>query len=200
MFTIFYIVAIVAKFANSQDIWNENRPIVSYECDPASPTVVTDITIGPCFDNWGCKMPNCCGIISGKLTNISLTYIASIASTTATTHGFLVGLAAGSAENQVFVPVENIQVPNAVVTYDYDSCRYTTCPQAVGNTYRFDGMFTVPTTAVTTMTLIAHFVAQLTSDEPGNPVIVCKKIMARIVNVDLIQSYIDVLKNAPFGG
>lgn len=112
---------------------------------------MTDISIGPCFDTDGCEMPNCCGIKSGTLTNISLTYIASIPFQTATTHGFLEGVAIGSSENQILVPLPTIQVPNAVVTYDYNSCHYTTCPQVAGNKYRFDGMFTVPTTAVTTL-------------------------------------------------
>lgn len=113
---------------------------------------MTSVSIDPCFDTDGCEMPHCCGIICGTLTNISLTYYAPFAFETATTHGFLEGVAIGSSDDsQVLVLVPIIQVPNAVVTYDYNSCNYTTCPQVAGNLYRFDGMFTVPTTAVTTV-------------------------------------------------
>lgn len=117
-------------------------------------TKIIEISIGPCYDTPGCTIPTCCGIISGKLTNISLTYVSSIPMTTGTTHGYLIGAGIGPTNNQLQIEMpRKVQVPNAVVAYDYNSCAHTVCPQVIGNTYRFDGIFTVPTTAVTTVVI-----------------------------------------------
>ncbi|KAJ6646004.1 hypothetical protein Bhyg_01213 [Pseudolycoriella hygida] len=203
MYKIFQLGLATAFFVNfiySQTTWEMNRDIVSYDCDPACDTEVTKISIGPCFDTPGCAMPECCGIMSGTLTNISLTYVASINMASGTTHGYIVGLGVGSAVNQIQIPIPVTQVPNVAVTYDYNSCHYTQCPQEIGQTYRFDGIFTVPTTALSTLTLVANFVAQVKSDAPGTPVVVCKEIYARIVNPNFIPSIISILKNPILGG
>lgn len=97
-------------------------------------------------------MPDCCGFTSGRLTNISLTYVAPFDMEEATTHGYIVGATVGDVKSPlIYVPVPTTQVPNLAVTYDYESCNWTFCPQKKGKVYRFDGLFTIPTTAVTTL-------------------------------------------------
>lgn len=75
----------------------------------------------------------------------------------ATTHGYIVGASVGDMKNPlIHVPIPTTQVPNMVVTYDYESCNWTPCPQKTGKVYRFDGLFTIPTTALTTLVMLRN--------------------------------------------
>ncbi|KAG4074568.1 hypothetical protein HA402_009702 [Bradysia odoriphaga] len=207
--TIFLIcLAVVSDcFADNSIVVNSqsnsylrNKEIENEECTWDAPDNVLSVSIGPCLDSPGCSMPDCCGFTSGRLTNISIIYVAPIDMVEATTHGYIVGASVGDMTNPlIHVPLPTTQVPNLAVTYDYESCNWTPCPQKAGKVYRFDGLFTIPTTALTTLVVNANFVAQVKSNAPGNPILFCRRIYARILNPEIARSVTAVLTNPLLG-
>lgn len=96
-------------------------------------------------------MPDCCGVISGEITNITFTYVASINATGATTHGEFDAIGTGIGPTDDQIQLIAVEMPNLIIPYDSDACVYTQCPQTAGDTYTFSGVFTIPGTVVTTL-------------------------------------------------
>lgn len=112
-------------------------------------------TLGPCCDTPGCELPYCCGVISGRLTNLSFTYVASIPMTSGTRYGEIdsVGVGVGPVNNQIEDPLDLVAIESSHLTVSFDevACHHTVCPQEVGKVYRHDGTFTVSTPVQTTV-------------------------------------------------
>ena len=129
----------------------------------------------PCADTPGCVMPECCGIVSGELTVLSLTYTATRNATSGVAQGLLTGVALTAGHKDIvsgllkminplkFIPVT---VPNLAVAYSYDMCykgpkqdwNVDFCPQVIGNNYTYEGYFLVPTNALTTSVCMITYV------------------------------------------
>lgn len=114
--------------------------------------------MGPCFDTPSCKIPVCCGIISGRDSLFRIEYEADIDFKNGTFNGNLGGIALGRAvegcEDQLLsieLPLFQITVPPTLAGYSRTLCDQTECPQKRGNQYTLDIPFRFVTTAMTSL-------------------------------------------------
>lgn len=115
-------------------------------------------SVGPCYDTPGCKLPSCCGVISGVQSQISITYKASRPLNNGKAEAFFSALGIGSVDSELFIRIPSIKVPYIMATYYSDLCRYTKCPQVSVNTYTVTAPFKFITKALTTLVKLKEFI------------------------------------------
>lgn len=155
--------------------------------------------MGPCFDTPSCKIPRCCGIISGRDSLFRIEYEADIDFKNGTFNGNLGGIALGKAvegcENQLLsieLPLFQITVPPTLAGYSRTLCDQTECPQKCGKQYTLDIPFRFVTTAMTTLGIKASFVAEVITEKRQQAL--CWGLWAELVNADLVDSVDKTLK------
>lgn len=119
--------------------------------------------MGPCFNTPGCKIPRCCGIISGRDSLYRIEYEAEVPIKNGTFNGNLGGVAIGKAvegcEDKFFalpLPAQ-ILVPTILPTYSRNLWEQTILPQKIGGKYRLDIPFRFITTALSTFVSINQY-------------------------------------------
>ncbi|XP_037042828.1 uncharacterized protein LOC119079111 [Bradysia coprophila] len=149
--------------------------------------------MGPCFDTPTCKIPKCCGIITGRDSLFRIEYIADIDLNNGTFDGNLGAIGIGKAVRgcdkellAIELPLFQITVPPSLAGYSRTLCEQTQCPQKCGRRYVMDIPFRFVTTVLTTLGLKATFVAQV-YNERGEQAL-CWGLWAELVNADLVES------------
>jgi hypothetical protein len=149
--------------------------------------------MGPCFDTPTCKIPRCCGIISGRDSLFRIEYEADIDLKNGTFNGNLGGIGLGKAvegcENQMLsieLPLFQIIVPPSLAGYSRTLCEQTCCPQKCGERYVLDVPFRFVTTAMTSLGIKASFVAEVINEKRQQAL--CWGLWAELVNAELVDS------------
>lgn len=124
--------------------------------------------MGPCFDTPSCKIPKCCGIISGRDSLYRIIYKAEVPFENGTFNGNIGGIGIGEAvegHDKELVDIEfpyQLLFPTYLAGYERDLCSQTTCPQKVDKIYKLDIPFRFITTAMTTLVRTYHLKWHLT--------------------------------------
>lgn len=112
--------------------------------------------MGPCYDTPSCRIPRCCGIVSGRDSLFRIVYEAAVPIKNGTFNGNLGGFGFGDAvegcENN-FLPLNlpfQVTVPPTSAGYSRKLWDQTRCPQRVGGVYTLDIPFRFVTTLMTT--------------------------------------------------
>ncbi|XP_037041877.1 uncharacterized protein LOC119078451 [Bradysia coprophila] len=166
----------------------------SASCGEPSKTPILDFWMGPCYDTPGCKIPDCCGMVTGTQSNFGIKYNATVPMTSGTFHGQLGGVGIGNTDRkQIGVGIPSVTIPGAIASYETDACDSTECPQEVGNTYTFDMDFKFPTSALTTAFVNCHYVVRIESDDADTPAL-CYGCYGRLINSNLFPRLRKLLK------
>jgi len=165
--------------------------------------------MGPCFDTPSCKIPACCGIISGEESLFRIKYRANQNFTDGIFNGNLGGIALGNAVRgcekgllEIKLPLFQIIVPPTIAGYKRTLCDckktgqkgQTKCPQRAGQIYTLDIPFRFITRVITTFGLVkADFVAEVKTD--SGETALCWGLYATLVSPQLVEYLLNIPKD-----
>lgn len=89
--------------------------------------------MGPCMDTKGCKMPDCCGIISGRQSFFAVLLKSPVIVRSGRFSGWLQGINIGNTTDHVRIPIDSpLTVPGFLAQYEHDLCKSIECPRMIG--------------------------------------------------------------------
>ncbi|KAJ6641081.1 hypothetical protein Bhyg_06015 [Pseudolycoriella hygida] len=148
--------------------------------------------IGPCFDSATCKIPRCCGIISGKDSLYRLVYEAEVPFSNGTYNGKLGGICIVNPFSDgdlltLTLPTSRLLLSSPLAGYRKSLCEQTTCPQEVGKTYTIDIPFRVVTSVITLFRIIKfNFISEIITENGQSAL--CWGLSATFVDAELANS------------
>ncbi|KAJ6640044.1 hypothetical protein Bhyg_12793 [Pseudolycoriella hygida] len=154
--------------------------------------------IGPCFNTPTCKIPRCCGIISGRDSLSRFVYEAGVPFSNGTYYGKIGGIAIGKAAEGSDGELLSIDLPTGPILlpvpgYSHNLCEQTTCPQEVGKTYTLDVPFRCITSLVTLLDVVKLNMVHEVITENGQSAL-CWGLHGTFVNPDAVKSVTDTVE------
>lgn len=93
-----------------------------------------------CRDTVNCTLPGCCGMCAGVQSTITLWYNATTPMSLKGTFSLSIYNATYDGVNYITSPIELLLL-DLLIEYDDEACKGTSCPQVVGQSYKYGVSF-----------------------------------------------------------